>query len=276
MMVNTMPSQQSRLLAQIPPGELQRLMPLLERVPLRPRRTLSEGNVPITHAYFIESGVVCACSRPRHESAVEIAMVGNMGMVGVPLLLDSNRSPYRSVVQIGGSALRMAAPELGAAMGALPGFRRILMRYVLALMVQQSQVLVCNARHKSEQRIARWLLMAHDRVAGATLPVTQSLIARMLGVRRPTVTDAVARLEHSGCLSRARGSLSIVDRPRLERSACDCYGVIAAEYRLISLDNDVVPAIADEGSPQRATPAPRVWTIANGGRLPHSERIRGS
>jgi CRP-like cAMP-binding protein len=240
----------SKLLLGLAPRDFQQIAPLLRRVPLRPRQTLVEPNIPVREVYFIERGIAGIVSRSRHDRPIEVSMIGCLGLVGLPAVLGTNRSPFRCVVQIPGAALRMSAEDLQQAMQESPGFRQLLMNYVQALMVQQAQVTLCNTRHRIKQRVARWLLMGLDRLEGNTLPVTHDLLGRMLGVRRAGVTVVISEMEASGVLCRSRGEVTILDRDELERSACDCYSLIRSEYeRLIVHPSGVCNGLGSERSP---------------------------
>jgi CRP-like cAMP-binding protein len=223
-------SVRNRLLLGLEQHDFERIAPLLHRVPLRFRQILVEPNLLVRDVYFIEHGIAGVISRSRQRRPMEVSMVGCLGLVGLPAVLGTNRSPFRCVVQVPGMALRMDAEDLQRAMGEIAGFRQQLLNYVQARMVQQAQITVCNARHRVKDRVARWLLMGLDRLDSNTMPVTHELLGRMLGIRRASVTVVINEMEANGMLRRGRGQLTILDRNRLERSACDCYGLIKSEY----------------------------------------------
>jgi len=224
----------NRLLMGLDAASLERMAPLLERVPLRPRLVLVEPHVPVRDVFFIESGTASVVSRLKPDRGLEVSMIGCMGVAGLPAVLGTVTSPFRCLVQIPGTALRMSARDLRRSMDELPAVRQRLMNYVQARMIQQAQITVCNATHLVSQRVARWLLMGLDRLEGDTLPVTHGLLGRMLGVRRAGVSMALQELERDGTIERGRGCIRIVDRAQLESAACGCYKFIGREFdRLI-------------------------------------------
>jgi CRP-like cAMP-binding protein len=240
----------NKLLLGLEPRDFQHIAPLLRRVPLRPRQTLIEPNIPVREVYFIERGIASIVSRSRGERPIEVGMIGCLGLVGLPAVLGTNRSPFRCIMQISGAALRMSAEDLQHTMQESAGFRQLLMNYMQALMVQQAQITLCNTRHMIKQRVGRWLLMGLDRLEGNALPVTHDLLGRMLGVRRAGVTVVVSEMEASGILCRGRGQVTILDRDKLERSACDCYSLIRREYdRLIVHHSGSCDGFASDRSP---------------------------
>jgi CRP-like cAMP-binding protein len=153
-----------------------------------------------------------------------------MGLVGAPAVLGVESSMFRCFVQIPGEALRLDTDQLWRFLQAYPIFRQLLFNYVQALMTLQGQNIVCGIRHNVHQRVARWLLMALDRMDGTEIPATHDLMARMLGARRASVTQAIGDLEAAQAIAHARGQLTVVDRPKLESLACECYGLVRLEY----------------------------------------------
>ena len=220
----------NRLLAAVPPAELERIGPFLARVPLRRRQVLQEPHLPSPYAYFIEHGAVSVLAKTKADGPIGVGLVGRFGMIGTPIVLGTMRSPLRALVQIPGEALRIGAEDLRRCMEACEALRRILLRYVQALMIQSAQLALCNTRHSTDERLARWLLLARDRMDEDDVCVTHDLLSRVLGVRRATVTEAIGRLEQAGMVRPSRGCLTILDRSGLERIACECYRIIRAEY----------------------------------------------
>jgi CRP-like cAMP-binding protein len=240
------PMIRNAILRALPQSELDPLIPLLERVPLRRRQTLIEPDVPIRDVHFLESGTACVISRTNHHRLVELGMVGRMGVVGVPAVLGVDRSPFRCFVQFPGESLRLKVPQLREAMERSPVLRQMLMNYVQALMTLQAQTILCNTRHSLRQRVARWLLMALDRIDGADVPATHDLLARMLGVRRASVTEAIAELEAAGVIRHSRGLLTVIDRSMLEHTACECYAFIRAEFERLLVPGQRIARIPVE------------------------------
>lgn len=213
----------NHLLQSLPRQDLERLYPLLQRVTLTPRRVLQHAGVPIDHVYFIEDGLVSVLASADEKSAVEVWLIGREGAVGTGVLLGVRSSPLRHFVQIGGTALRIGVDELKCAMAEMPQLQAILHGYLHASLMQSSQSAACSLSHPLLQRLARWLLIAQERTDRDELPITQDLLARSLGVRRATVTEALKPLELKGIFTRERGLIRILDRKRLEEIACRCY-----------------------------------------------------
>ncbi len=216
----------NHLLRSLPRRDWERLQPYLHRVALKSRRVLQHACVPIEHVYFIEDGLVSVLASADERSAVEIWLIGREGAIGAAALLGARTSPLRHFVQIGGSALRISVEDLNRAMAEMPLLQAILHTYLHASMLQSSQSAACSLSHSLLQRLARWLLTAQDRSDRDELPITQDLLARSLGVRRATVSEAFKPLERTGIFSRERGLIRILDRGRLEEIACRCYRIM--------------------------------------------------
>jgi CRP-like cAMP-binding protein len=216
----------NHLLRSLARRDLERLQPFLHRVALKPRRVLQHAGVPIEHLYFVEDGLVSVLASADDKSAVEIWLIGREGAIGTAALLGARTSPLRHFVQIGGSALRISVEDLNRAMAEMPQLQAVLHSYLHASMLQSSQSAACSLSHSLLQRLARWLLTAQDRSDRDELPITQDLLARSLGVRRATVSEAFKPLERKGMFSRERGLIRILDRSRLEGIACRCYRIM--------------------------------------------------
>jgi CRP-like cAMP-binding protein len=169
----------------------------------------------------------------KHGSTSEVGMIGREGVVGVAALLGSDTSAKQVIVQVPGSALRMSAVKCKAAFEESAAVRAIVLRYTQVFLDLSAQTAACNRLHSIEQRCARWLLMAHDRLDGDLLPMTHEFLASMLGVRRAGVTETVGELHRSGLIRNHRAELAILDREGLEATACECYHV--DHERLMSL-----------------------------------------
>jgi CRP-like cAMP-binding protein len=211
------------LLQSLPDHELGLLYPLLERVPLTPKRVLQHAGLPIEHLYFVEEGLVSVLAKVDERHAVEVWLIGRDGVVGSTVLLGEQHATLGHLVQVGGSALRIGIADFNRAVAELPNLRAGLDGYLHAGLMQSSQSAACGLRHPFLQRLARWLLMAHDRSDLDALPLTQDVLARALGVRRPTVSEAFKQLEQHGVFARERALIRILDRASLERIACRCY-----------------------------------------------------
>jgi CRP-like cAMP-binding protein len=230
-MRRTAPGVRNGLLAALPADDLARLRPRLERVPLKRKQILQERNLPPSHAYFIEQGTASLVSRSGDGGTIEVGTLGSIDFVGISLVLGTGRSPHRCIVQVPGEALRIDAEGLAQALETVPGLRGLLLGYVQATMVQSAQLAVCNARHSLGERLARWLLVAHERLEGDEIPLTHQSLSRALGVRRASVTSALGQLEDLGLVRGGRGRLTIRDAAGLEEASCDCHRAIRTEHQ---------------------------------------------
>lgn len=219
----------NRLLCALPSEARARFEPYLEKVRLTSRAVLFDAGEPLAHVYFPETAVVSLVSKLRDGGDVEVASVGSEGIVGLSFVLGERVSPARASCQIGGTATRMATAHL-ARLRKTSELHGVLLRYAHAFLTQLSQTAVCNRSHLVEERCARWLLTTHDRIGGPELPITHDLLAATLGVRRAGVTLAIRALQDAGLVRSGRGTIAIVDRSRLERVSCECYGVVRAGY----------------------------------------------
>lgn len=223
------------LLAALSPSELAGLRPHLARVRLVCGQVLHESGQHIEHAYFIETGLVSMGANVDEPGngiepgMAEIGMVGPEGLVGLAALRHPGATSYgRSVVQIPGIALRIPMPALRVAARAVPALERVLLDVSQVVAVELAQTAACNSRHSLPKRLARWLLMAHDRAEGDELPLTQASLSIMLGVRRSGITVAANALEQSRLIQHSRGRISITDRAGLETASCACYARVRA------------------------------------------------
>lgn len=219
----------NRLLAALTPEDFARLAPALEHVQLPFRETLISVHQPMAHAYFVETGLISFVA-DTEGGRVEIGLVGCEGLAGTPLVLGTARSAFLGIVQGAGEALRISAEDLRAALDASPTLRGVLGRYVQSFIMQIGLTVYANAELTIEARLARWILMTHDRLACEEMPITHEFMAMMLGVRRPSVTTAVHILEGSGMIRARRGRITVLDREKLQEMAGDTYGPAEAEY----------------------------------------------
>jgi len=220
----------NRLLALLTKQQMELLRPSLEEVPLDLRQVLEAPGKPIPHVYFLQSGLASVIARTRHDRQIEVGMVGFEGMTGLAVVLGDDRSSNETLVQAVGSGLRIPSDRLRQAMEASPALRGVLLRYVEAFITQASQTALANGRAKLEERLARWILMSHDRFAGGELRITHEFLAVMLGVRRPGVTIGLHYLEGKGLTRSTRGLIVVLDREGLVEQANGSYGVPEAEY----------------------------------------------
>lgn len=223
------PSVTNQLLAALPKKDYQALDKHLEEVPLTFEAVIYRPNVLISDVYFPNSGIVSLLAGADERSTLEVGMVGSEGMVGLSVFLGVDASTNTAVVQGAGSAMKMKASALRKECrngGALP---QLLQRYSHSLITQITQAAVCNQFHALEARLARWLLMMHDRMDGDGFQVTQNFLSNMLGVRREGVSLAASNLQKLDLIGYSRGRLKIFDRPGLEAKACGCYEIIKNE-----------------------------------------------
>jgi CRP-like cAMP-binding protein len=202
----------------------------LEQVNLPYGEVLYEPGQTIRHVYFPSDSVVSLLTLVDQHQALEVGLVGREGMIGIPLVLESAVSPVRALVQATGTASRMkAAPFLKHLKQSL-SLQRGLNRYAYVLMAQITQNAACNRFHVVEERLARWLLMTHDRTLASPFLLTQDFLAQMLGVRRVGVTKAARALQQQKLISYLRGQITILDRAGLEGASCSCYAAINEGY----------------------------------------------
>ena len=202
----------------------------MHEVPLVQSQTLNAPGAAIEHVYFPTAGVVSLIASLDDGSAVEVGLIGPEGMVGTPVLLGSETASNEAFVQLNGHALRIPTTVLLDATEQSPGLRRRLLRFAQALSFHIAQSAACNARHVVEERCARWLLAAHDRVGGDELALTHEFLGIMLGVRRAGVTVAAGSLQRAGLIRYRQGRVTILDRQALEAAACECYRITRDEY----------------------------------------------
>ena len=225
----------NRLLGALSPEDLDPLRAHLEPVQLPHKQTLSHPGVPIDYVHFVQAGMVSLVQPLENGAMIEVGMIGNEGLVGLPVLLGADSSPLEAMVQMPGSALRMHASVFREEVGHRIDLLRVLLRYAQALHTQVSLTAACNGRHTLSERLARWLLTAHDRATGDQLPLSHEFLSLMLGVRRAGVTVAVGTLKAAGLIRNTHGQVNIIDRPGLEAASCECYITVRNEYeRLLS------------------------------------------
>lgn len=219
------PTPHNRLLAALPAAELAQLWPRLQPVELEMRHIVHQPEQPIRTVYFPESGWISMLAVLEDGDSAEVGLIGCEGLVGLPILHHDTFSDLEAMVQHPGKALSLSSADFRTELDRLPAFRTLLLRYALAQHMQVARTAACNGRHAVEQRLARWLLMAHDRSVGDGFSMTHEFLGMMLGIRRAGVTVAAGILQQAGLVRYTRGHMIIVDRPGLENAACECYGV---------------------------------------------------
>jgi CRP-like cAMP-binding protein len=224
------PGVRNRLLRLLPPEVLARLSPRMRPISLKIRESLLAPDRTIEAVYFVESGWVSLVASLEDGAQAEVGLTGREGMVGLPLIVGIDTPFVEAFVQADGSALTMEAGAFRNAMQEEPELRNLLFRYLEAMHSQTTQTAACNGRHDLEQRLARWLLMAHDRADGDEFQITQDFLALMLCVYRPSVSVAVRTLQRAGMIRSRRGRMTVLDRGALEDTACDCYAVVKRRF----------------------------------------------
>lgn len=217
------------LLAALPRAEYERLLPRLEPVTLGFRQVLFEAGQALRYVYFPRDCVLSLVTPMADGRAVEVGAVGQEGMAGLPVFLGAGAAAGTCIAQVPGSALRMRAGALrerAEGGGRLPA---LLCRYAHYLLAQVAQSAACNRLHGGAERLCRWLLMTQDRVGADQFPLTQEIMAQMLGLRRPTVSLVAGALQRAGLIRYRRGKLTVLDRPGLEAAACECYAAVRKE-----------------------------------------------
>lgn len=220
----------NHLLKSLPAEVYASIQPSLEKVSLTLKDVLYDVNVPIPYVYFPLTGVNSLLTILQDGTAIEVATVGNEGMVGLPVFLGDDTIPGKAIAQVPGDALRMPSDVFRAAVGRYEPLRNILDTYTQALFVLVSQSVACNRVHTTEQRCARWLLMTQDRVGNNQFSLTQEFLSQMLGVRRASVSEVAQELQQEGLISYSRGEITVLDRQGLEVRACECYWIVRREF----------------------------------------------
>jgi len=219
---------ENRILACLPSEDRERLLGKLAPVFLRVKTVLFEPGQLVDAVYFPLDGVISLVTPLEDGAIVEVATVGNEGMVGVPLIFGGALA-VRAISQVAGRCLTMSADAFLDAMGSSRPIGQLVQTYVLALFGQISQAAACNRLHTNEERLSRWLLMSHDRIGSDKFLITQEFLSQMLGSRRATVTLSAGILQKAGLIRYHRGHVEIVDRAGLESVSCECYQVIKSE-----------------------------------------------
>lgn len=219
----------NHLLAALPAREFDHISPALERVSLTTGQVLHEPGYKIEYVYFPTTAVVTLLYPTQSGMTVGVGMIGNDGILGIELFTGGDFGPSLAIVQNAGIAYRMKTGAFRAKCAAEPACQDSLRRYTLALITQSSQTAVCNRFHSIQQRFARWLLESLDRLDENRLAMTHAQIARLLGVRRESITTAAHNLSVSGLIKVERGRVTILDRPGLEFAACECYEAVSVE-----------------------------------------------
>lgn len=223
----------NRLLAALSRPERARLASKSEELELDIKQIIYEPGQQIDHVYFPLDGMFCLLTVLSGGSRIEVATVGNEGMLGLGALLGFDTYLWQAMSQIPGHSLRVQGRAFKAELDRRGNLHRMVQRYTRVLLMKVSQSAACNRVHSTEQRLCKWLLMTHDRAAADEFPLTHEFISQMLGVRRAGVTEIAGSLQRAGLISYRRGTLTILDRPGLEAASCECYARVRKEFARI-------------------------------------------
>jgi CRP-like cAMP-binding protein len=221
----------NHLLQTLSSADLALLEPNLERVDLPLRREMEKPNKRIEDVFFMEEGIASVVAQQNGGNASEIGIIGCEGMTGTAILLGTDRSPHQTYIQLKAKAHKISASNLRKALSSSPSLHAALLKFTQAFMVQTAHTAIANGRAKLDVRLARWILMAHDRVPGDALYLTHEFLALMLAVRRAGVTEAIHALQKQKLIDAHRSEITVLNRKGLEKIAGNFYGVPEAEYR---------------------------------------------
>ncbi len=216
----------NRLLLALPSRNLDQLMPHLEQIHCSREQILMHADSSLDHVYFPDSGVISVVAVYADGGFIEMATIGREGCTAMQAFFGAKTSSVRLLVQLPGGAAKMSRVAFARAMVSMPSFRNLMSAYVQAFLEQVLVSVACNGAHSLKQRLARWLLMMRDRTDEDALPITQNLLAEMLGVQRPTITNAARELERAGLIERGRRQVTILDRRGLTEESCECYQLV--------------------------------------------------
>lgn len=270
-MSDSLDPRQNRLLAALPADEYEHLSPYLELVHLPAGEILYDSGAQLQHVYFPATVIVSLMYDMENGVSVEIAGIGNEGMLGVALIMGGSTMPNRAMVLCAGSAYRLKSrllmSEFNRAGGRRTGaLQHVLLRYTQARIIQMSQNAACNRHHSMEQQVCRWLLSCLDRSPSNTLTMTHELISSALGVRREGITEAAGKLQQAGFIHYRRGHITVLDRAGLEERACECYQVVKAEFdRLLPYVTKTQAVAAQHSTPiyqEKSSPPTRARTAS--------------
>jgi CRP-like cAMP-binding protein len=225
------PRARNRLLAALSPTDLALLQPHLRSLVVAVRHEIERPNRRIDVVFFMDAGIASVVAVQADETQVEVGLVGPEGMTGTAVVLGANQSPHSTYIQVAGEAQWIRADELRKAMRRSDSLHAMLLKYVQVFMIQTTHTAIANARAQIDRRLARWILMAHDRTGNKLLPLTHEFLALMLGVRRPGVTEALQSLKRQKLIVTGRNQIVVLNRNGIEKVAGHSYGVPEKEYR---------------------------------------------
>ena len=221
----------NKVLLSLSKEDLDRVLPRLELVHLKLHQVLHEAGQTIKSGYFMNDGMISVLAVQPDGKSVEVGLIGSEGFAGLPLVVGFRTSPTRLITQGDGSAYRCDAGTLQQLMRQVPALEKQLHRFGQKLAMQTTQIAACNRLHEVVERLARWILMTQDRIQADGWPLTQEFLAQMLGTRRASVTVAAGTLQKAGLIAYTRGSVTILDRQKLEEAACECYETVQKQLR---------------------------------------------
>jgi CRP-like cAMP-binding protein len=216
----------NEILLQLPANEREMVFAKLELVRLKTHHVLHEPGDTLKSAYFCNTGLISILSVFPDGKSVEVGLIGKEGLVGLPLVAGFRSSPTRAVAQIEATAFRVDGETLTSILRQCSNLERRLQQFSQIMAMQVTQIAACNRLHEVDARLARWLLMSADRIGSDSVPLTQEFLAQMLGTRRSSVTVAAGILEKAGLIAHTRGDTRIIDRQKLEETACECYRIM--------------------------------------------------
>ena len=238
-MLDTLSRPRNLILAQLPDAEYETLAKFLVPVELPLEMRLSEPNEPIEYIYFLNSGLISTDALTEKGESVEVGVIGREGFAGLPALLDQPQMSHSVLMQGAGEGLRIRSSILRDQFVRGGVLQRLVHTFTYLQLVQTAQSVLCNRMHEVDARLARWLLTSADRMESESLNLTQEFLAQMLGVQRSTVTVAAGDLQRAGLIGYSRGRIHILDRPKLIRTACECYQIVSSSYqRVLQLDTN--------------------------------------
>jgi len=220
----------NRLLAALSTDDFDLMAPHLATGALVQADPIFASGRAASHVWFPHEGVISIVTNGADGKSVEVATVGREGMTGVAIVLGSESMTNEAMVQVSGHGSSIGSAAFRQALDASPSLRRVMQRYILAVISQISQNAACNQLHDIKKRCARWLLTTHDRVSGDSFVLTQEYLSMMLGVARPSVSTAASALQDEGLIRYTRGVITVLDRQALEDAACECYRIIEDEF----------------------------------------------
>ena len=220
----------NRILAALPCKEYARIRADLASVSLKSGQVLYEPGGVMHSAYFLDTAIASILSVAEDGTSIEVSVVGDEGLIGIPIVLRTHRLPYKVIVQAPGIAWRMKADVLRREFDRCGPLHKLVLHYLHTLIVVLSQSGACNRFHTIQQRLCRWLLTSQDRARSSEIQSTQEPLSQTLGVNRGSASQAASALQRAGLISYRRGRITILDRSRLEAAACECYRTVKGEF----------------------------------------------